>query len=173
MRIAGPSLSRRKITVQVLDDINASIQQFMLMLLATNVLLAILTWLALRAVGLDNAGAWSLAAGLLHVIPYVGPVVLAAAVGTAAFLQFETFTMALTAAGTTLAISAFIGFIVATWMTGKFAKMNSAAVFVALLFWGWLWGMWGLLLAIPIVVTIKVASEMVEPLQPLAELLGQ
>ena len=136
-------------------------------------MLAFLTWLALYAIGLENAGAWALAAGLLHIVPYLGPAVLAAAVGAAALLQFETLGMALAAAGASLAVAAFVGMVVATWMTGKLAKMNSAAVFVALLFWGWLWGMWGLLLAIPIIVTLKVVAEMVESLHPVAELLRQ
>jgi predicted PurR-regulated permease PerM len=51
--------------------------------------------------------------------------------------------------------------------------MNSAAVFISLLFWGWLWGVWGMLLGIPIVVIFKVVAEHVEQLQPVAELLGE
>jgi predicted PurR-regulated permease PerM len=51
--------------------------------------------------------------------------------------------------------------------------MNSAAVFIALLFWGWLWGVWGMLLSVPITVVVKVVSERVEPLQPVAELLAE
>ena len=50
--------------------------------------------------------------------------------------------------------------------------MNSAAVFISLLFWGWLWGIWGLLLSIPIVVIIKVVAQHVEQLRPMNELLG-
>lgn len=171
VRLTGSSLTKRRITVQVLDDINAAIQKFMFMLLTTNTLLALLSWVAFRAIGLENAGAWALAAGLLHFVPYAGPALLAAAVGMAAFMQFETFAMALAVAFTSLGIAAFVGFIVATWMTGKLARMNTAAVFIALLFWGWMWGVWGLLLAIPIVVIVKVAAEMIEQLHPVAELL--
>lgn len=69
VRLAGPSLTRRRITVQVMDDINVSIQQFMFMLVATNTMIAGLSWIAFRFIGLENAGAWALAAGLLHVIP--------------------------------------------------------------------------------------------------------
>jgi predicted PurR-regulated permease PerM len=56
-------------------------------------------------------------------------------------------------------------------MTGKAAKMNAVAIFIALLFWGWLWGAWGVLLAIPILGIVKVVSDRIEELQPLAELL--
>jgi predicted PurR-regulated permease PerM len=171
VRLAGPSLSRRRITLQVMDDINVSIQQFMFMLLATNTLLAGLSWIAFRFIGLENAGAWALAAGLLHVIPYVGSAALAAAIGITAFMQFGSWSMVLATVGAALAIASIVGIVVATWMTGKVARMNPAAVFVALLFWGWLWGVWGLLLAIPIIVSVKVAAELIEQLHPLAELL--
>jgi len=172
VRLSGPSLSERKITVHILDDINGSIQKYMFMLLATNLLVALLSWVAFRLIGLENAGAWAVAAGLLHIVPYLGPGVTAVATGMAAFMQFDSFAMALLAAGASLAIATFVGTFVVTWMTGRIASMNSTAVFVSLLFWGWLWGVWGLLLGIPIIVIVKVVSEHVEALHPVAEVLG-
>jgi predicted PurR-regulated permease PerM len=173
VRITGPALSRRKITVRILDDINASIQRYMLMLLATNVLVGLLTWAALRGVGLENAGAWAVAAGLLHVIPYFGPAVTAAVLGIAAFMQFEVLSTALLVAGASLAIATLVGTLVTTWMTGRIARMNTAAVFISLLFWAWLWGVWGMLLSIPITVIVKVVAQHVEQLETVAELLGE
>jgi predicted PurR-regulated permease PerM len=172
VRLTGPSLTKRKITVHILDDINASIQKYMLMLLATNLLVALLSWIAFRWIGLENAGAWAVAAGLLHIVPYLGPAVTAIATGMAAFMQFESFAMALLVAGASLAIATVVGTFVTTWMTGRIAHMNSAAVFISLLFWGWLWGVWGMLLSIPIIVIVKVVSQHVEQLHPVAELLG-
>ncbi|MDQ5909991.1 MAG: hypothetical protein QG599_2086 [Pseudomonadota bacterium] len=173
VRLTGPSLSSKKITVQILSDINHSIQRYMFMLLMTNVLVALLTWIAFYWIGLDNAGAWAVAAGLLHVIPYLGPGLIAITTGMVAFMQFDSFPMALLVSGVWLMIAIFVGTFVTTWMTGRIAKMNSAAVFISLLFWGWLWGVWGMLLSVPLVVIIKVVSEHVEPLQPVAELLGE
>jgi predicted PurR-regulated permease PerM len=173
VRLTGPSLSKKKITVTILDDINRSIQQYMVMLLTTNVLVGLLAWIAFHWMGLDNAGAWAVAAGMLHVIPYFGPALTAGAVGMAAFMQFDSFSIALQAAGTSVAKATLVGTFIATWMTGKIAKMNAAAIFISLLFWGWLWGVWGLLLAIPIIVIVKVVSQHVEQLQPVAELLGE
>jgi predicted PurR-regulated permease PerM len=172
VRITGPSLSKRKITVKILDDINGSIQKYMLMLLTTNLLVGLLTWTAFHWIGLENAGAWAAAAGLLHIVPYLGPAVTAIATGMAAFMQFDSLAMALLVAGVFLTIATLIGTFVTTWMTGRIANMNSAAVFISLLFWGWLWGVWGMLLSIPIIVIIKVVSQHVEQLHPLAELLG-
>ncbi len=173
VRLAGPTLSRKKITVHILDDINNSIQKYMFMLLVTNVLVGLLTWVALHWMGLENAGAWAVAAGLLHLIPYAGPAFTAAILGMAGFMQFDSLTVGLLIAGASLLIATFVGTFVTTWMTGKFAKMNMAAVFVSLLFWAWLWGVWGMLLGLPIIVIVKVVSQHVEQLHPVAELLGK
>ncbi|WP_265942666.1 AI-2E family transporter [Dechloromonas sp. A34] len=173
VRLTGPSLSRRKITVHLLDDINESIQRYMFMLLATNVLVGLLTWIALRWIGLENAGAWAVAAGLLHIIPYFGPAVAAVGLGMAALIQFDDFATALIVVGASLVIATLVGTFVTTWMTGRIAKMNTAAVFVSLLFWAWLWGVWGMLLSIPITVIIKVVAQHVEELEAVAELLGE
>jgi predicted PurR-regulated permease PerM len=173
VRLAGPSLSHRKITVRILDDINDSIQNYMFMLLVTNLLVALLTWIALSWFGLENAGAWAVAAGLLHLIPYLGSVVTAAVIGMAAFVQFDTLSMMLLMGGTSLVIATVVGHFVTTWMTGRTARMNTAAVFVSLLFWVWLWGVWGMLLSIPIIVIVKVVAQHVEHFSPVAELLGE
>jgi predicted PurR-regulated permease PerM len=172
VRLTGPSMSKKKITVHILDDINGSIQKYMFMLLTTNLLVALLTWLAFRWIGVENAGAWAVAAGLLHIVPYLGPAVTAAVTGMAAFMQFESLSTALLVAGASLAIATVVGTFVTTWMIGRIASMNSAAIFISLLFWGWLWGIWGLLLSIPIIVIVKVVSQHVEQLHPMAELLG-
>jgi predicted PurR-regulated permease PerM len=173
LRISGPSLSKRKITAAILDDIDGSIQNYMLTLLTANLVLGLFTWIAFRWIGLDNAGAWAVAAGVLHFIPYLGPALTALATGMAAFMQFESLSMAVLVAFTSLAIATVVGVGLVTWMSGKMTKMNTTAVFVALLFWGWLWGVWGLLFAIPIMGMLKVFAERIEDLQPLAELLSE
>ncbi|MEO6306578.1 MAG: AI-2E family transporter [Nitrospiraceae bacterium] len=173
VRLTGPSLSDKKITVHILDDINVSIQRYMFTLLVANVLLTLLTWGAFWWIGLDNAGGWAIAAGVLHVIPYLGPALIAVATGMVGFMQFESFSMALLVSGSSLAIATLVGIFVVTWMTGKTAKMNAVSVFIALLFCGWLWGVAGLLLAIPILGIVNVISQHIEELQPLAELLRE
>jgi len=173
VKLTGPSLSKKKITVHILDEINGAIQKYMFMLLLTNMLLALASWIAYRLIGLDNAGAWAVAAGLLHIIPYFGPLVAAAATGLTSFMQFESLSMMLLVTGVSLGLATIVGTFVTTWMTGRATKMNTAAVFISLLFWGWLWGVWGMLLGIPIMVIVKVVSDHVEGLQPIAELLGE
>ncbi|MDO9421202.1 MAG: AI-2E family transporter [Herminiimonas sp.] len=173
VRISGHSLSSRKITVHILDAINTSIQNYMLMLLITNVIFGLMMWIALRWIGLENAGAWAVAAGFLHIIPYFGPLLIVAATSVSAFMQFGTFASVLAVTGATLAVATIVGTFVTTWMTGRIARMNTVAVFVSLLFWTWLWGVWGMLLGIPIIVIIKVISEHIDGWQVIAELLGE
>ncbi len=173
VKITGPSISNKKTAVQIMDEIHDSVQRYMFMLLVTNVMLAFMMWIALSWIGMENAGAWAVAAGLLHIIPYFGPLLITITSGISAFLQFESIPMALLVAGCSLGIATFVGTFVTTWMTGKLVKMNPTAVFVGLLFWGWLWGMWGMLLGIPIIVIVKVISEHVESMNPIAELLGE
>ena len=172
VKIIGDTLSEKKITVAILDEIDSQIQRYMLVLLVSNVLLGIATWLTFVAMGVEQAGAWGIAAGLLHVIPYFGPSLTAIATGLAGFLQFGTVSMALAVGGSTLIISTIIGVGLTTWLAGRASHMNSASVFIGLLFWGWIWGIWGLLLGIPILVIIKVISDHIEGLSPIAELLG-
>ncbi len=172
VRLTGPSLTRKKITVNILDEINNSIQNYMVMLLLTNVLVGLITWGALSWFGLENAGAWAVAAGLMHLIPYFGPLVTALVTGMVAFMQFNSLLIAVSVGGISLLIAAFIGIFVTTWLTGRIAKMNAVAVFISLLFWSWLWGIWGMLLSIPIIVILKVISQHIEQLHPIAELLG-
>jgi predicted PurR-regulated permease PerM len=167
-----PSFTNKRIAVRVLNQVNASIQRYTFMLFITNAMITLLSWAAFRMLGLENAGAWAVAAGLLHVVPYFGVVMIAVVTSLAGFLQFGTLSMGLAVGGSALLIATLVGTFIATWMTGKIAKMNMVAVFVGLLFWGWLWGAWGLLLGAPIMVVVKVLSEHVVGLEAVAELLG-
>lgn len=173
VKITGSSISQKKITVNILIEINSSIQGYMFMLLITNIIVGVLSWMVFRALGLENAGAWAVAAGFLHIVPYFGPIATAAATGMAAYMQFNSILMALLISGASLMIATLIGVFITTWMTGRIAKMNSAAVFIALIFFSWLWGLWGMLLGIPVIVILKVICEHIEHLQPISELLSE
>ena len=87
-------------------------------------------------------------------------------------MQFDSLPMALLVAGANIVIATIVGVFVTTWMTGRIAKMNSAAVFTSLIFFSWLWGLWGMLLGIPVIFILKVICEHIEHLQAIAELLG-
>ena len=172
VQFVGSSLSRKKDAVRILDEIDVQIQRYLLAVLLSNVLLAISTWLAFEALGMAQAGVWGVAAGILHFIPYLGPALIALASGTAGFLESGSLLYGFAVAGVSLLLSGAIGFAFMTWLQSRFARVNAAVLFIALLFFGWLWGVWGLLLGAPVVAIVKVIFDRIDPLKPAGELLG-
>ena len=167
-----PSLSQKKDAVRLLEEIDVQIQRYLLATLGSNVLVGAGTWLAFWALGVEQPGVWGAAAGVLHFIPYLGPVLFAVASGLAAFMQFGTASEALMVAGASLLVATVVGSIALTWVQSRLARLNAAVLFIGLLFFGWLWGVWGLLLGAPLVAIAKVICDRVESLQPAGELLG-
>ncbi|MEP6702420.1 MAG: AI-2E family transporter [Betaproteobacteria bacterium] len=173
VRISGDTLTKKKITVELLEEIDTQIQRYLAVQVATSALFGVLVGLAFFFIGLDNALFWGVAAGLLHLVPYVGPTATVIATALLSYLQFPSLGPALAAVAAVLAIAGAIGFGLVPWLTGKVSDLNAVTVFVALLIWGWLWGIWGLLLGVPIVMALKAVCDRVEAFQPIAELLGQ
>jgi predicted PurR-regulated permease PerM len=172
VKIAGPTLSEKKITLRVLDEITGQIQRYLLVQLSTSILVGVLTWLAFLWIGLEHAAIWGIAAGVFNTIPYLGPVIVTGGTSLVAFLQFGTFGMAFLVAGISLLITSLEGYLLTPWLTGRASRMNPLVVFIGVLFWGWLWGVWGLLLGMPIIMIIKAVCDRVEDLKPIGELLG-
>ena len=173
VKIAGPTLSSKKITLHVLDDISGQIQRYLLVQLFTSILVGVATWLAFLWIGVEHAAIWGIVAGVLKVIPYLGPVIVTAATLVIAFLQFGTFGMAFLVSGVALFITSIEGYLLTPWLIGRASRMSPVVVFSSVLFWGWLWGVWGLLLGVPIIMILKVVCDRVEDLQPVGELLGE
>jgi predicted PurR-regulated permease PerM len=169
----GPSLSRKKDAVHILEEINTQVQRYLLAVLASNVLVGVCTWGAFVLLGMEQSGAWGISAGVLHFVPYLGPVCIAIASAMAAFLQSGSPLYALAVAGVSLVIAGVVGMGFMTWLQSRFARVNAAVLFIALLFFGWLWGLWGLLLGAPLIAIVKVVCDRVESLEPVGELLGK
>ncbi len=173
VKIAGPSLTKKKITLQILEQIDHQIESFLLLQLVTSTVVAVVTWLAFRAIGLEQAGVWGLLAGIFNSIPYFGPVLVTAGTSVVAFMQFGTIHMAALVGGVSLVITSLEGFLLTPWLTSRAARMNAVAVFVGLLFWGWIWNIWGMLLAVPMLMVLKAVCDHVEDLHGVGELLGE
>jgi len=167
------SLARKKEAVRILEEVDVQVQRYLLAMLMSNSLVAVCTWLAFAALGLEQAGVLGVAAGVLHFIPYLGPLLIALISGVAAFLQFNSLLDALAVAGASMVVAGSIGFVFMTWLQSRFARVNAAVLFIALLFFGWLWGVAGLLLGAPLVAIAKVICDRVESLKPVGELLGR
>jgi predicted PurR-regulated permease PerM len=166
------TLSQKKTTVLVLEDIAGSIERFIKIQVLTSTAVALVTWGALWALGLEQAALWGLLAGILNSIPYYGPLLVTAGLSIVAYLQFATIPMTAAVAGVSLLITTLEGFLLTPLLIGRASSMNQVAVFAGLLFWSWVWGVWGILLAVPMMMVIKVICDHVEPLQPVGHLLG-
>ena len=172
IKLAGPRLSSKKITLQALDEITGQIQRYLQVQLFTSALVGLLTGVSLAAIGLENAAVWGVVAGVLNLVPYVGSLVTAAATALVGFLQFGSLNMALAVAGISIVIHTIVGNLITPWLTSRASRMNPVAVFVGLLAWGWLWGVWGLLLGVPILMIVKAVCDRVEDFKPVSEFLG-
>ena len=171
IEIAGPTLSSKKITLQILDAISAQISQYLFVRAVISVIVATATGFALWATGLTQPAVWGLVAGVLNVIPYIGSIAVAGAVGIAAFVQFQSLTMLGVVVGVTVFIACIEAYLVTPWLTSRAAEMNPVAVFVGLAFWGWIWGLPGLLLALPLMMMLKAVGEHIEAFHPVVILL--
>lgn len=170
--LAGPSLDRKKVTLQILEDVNAQIERFLIVQLLASIIVGIATWLAFRALGLEQAGVWGIAAGIFNNVPYFGPVIVGSVIAVVAFMQFGTISMALWVAGVALLITTLEGWLLMPLLTRRAVRVNELAIFVALIFWSFVWGIWGTLLAVPMLVSVKACCDRIAGLKPIGELLG-
>jgi len=173
VRITGPRLSQKKVTLQVLDEITTQIQRYLLVQVFTSVLVGLTTWGAFAWIGLEHAAVWGVAATVLNLVPYLGAVVLAGGAALVGFLQFGAFDAVMLLVVVSLAIHTVCGNLLAPWLTSRASRMNPVVIFVGVLAWGWLWGIWGLLLGAPILMAVKAVCDRVDDLKPIGELLGE
>jgi len=167
------TLSQKKATVTVLEDIAAQIEQFLVIQIFTSGVVAVVTGGVLWAMGLQQAALWGLLAGVLNSIPYYGPLLVTAGLSLVGFLQFGEVGKTAGVAGAALLITTLEGSLLTPTLMSLASSMNQVAVFVGLLFWSWVWGIWGLLIAVPLMMVIKVICDHVERLQPVGHLLGE
>jgi len=173
VKIAGPHLSKKKQTVQILDEINRQIGSFIRVQLATSALVGVATMAALWWLGLQQWIIWGLLAGIFNSIPYLGPVVVTGGLGVVAFLQFDSVSKTANICAVAFLITSLEGFLLTPALMGRAARMNPVAIFVGLLFWSWVWGVWGAVLAVPMLMMLKAVCDHIEELQALGELLGE
>jgi len=172
VKLAGPTLSQKKITVQALDEIHAQIQQYLLVQLATSIVVGVLTGVTFFALGLNHSLVWAILAALTNLIPYLGAVVIGLASAVVGVVQFESLNHGLVVGASSFAIHTLVGNLLTPWWMGRAGRMSAFAVFVSVLVFGWLWGVWGLLLGVPILMVVKSICDRIDDLKPVGEMLG-
>ena len=173
VKIAGPTLTKKKITVQIMDDINKQISNFLRVQVLTSAIVGVATAIVLWWFGVEQFLVWGLLAGIFNSIPYLGPILVSGALAVVAFMQFNDPLRTAYVTGATLAITSLEGWLLTPALMSRAAQMNPVAIFVGLLFWTWIWGVMGTILAVPMLMMLKAIADRVEDLQPVGELLGE
>ncbi|MBT9502144.1 MAG: AI-2E family transporter [Burkholderiaceae bacterium] len=167
----GNDPRRRLAAANALRECGRQVRVYAGVLLFTNVLIALTVWLMFSWAGLPDAAGWGVTAGVLHVVPYLGMVIMTGLGAAEAFLAFDSGSAALAIAGLLLVSSTLIGTVITAFLQGRAARMNAAAVFIGVVLWGGLWGLWGLFLGPVLIVLMKVMAEHSRSAQRLALLL--
>ena len=173
VKLAGPTFARKKITVQALDEITDQIQRYLRVQVLISLIVGVATGLAYWAVGLEHAAVWGVLAMLLNFIPYIGSAVVTAGSALAGFVQFGDFDMGLLLGAIALLLHTISGNLLTPWLTSRTSRLSPVIVFIGVLVFGWLWGLWGLLLGTPVLLMVKAVSDRVDDLKPLGHLMGR
>jgi predicted PurR-regulated permease PerM len=172
VEITGVDRERRRMAATIIDDINRQIQRYLLVLLVTGVIVGLATWLVLVWMAVPQAAGWGLVAGVLNSIPYFGPVIVTGGLFVAALVQGGGVAHALQISAASLVITSLEGWLLTPALMGKAERMSALAVFLGLLLWTWVWGAWGTVLAVPMLVVIKSVADHVGALKPLGRLMA-
>jgi predicted PurR-regulated permease PerM len=172
LEIAGPHLERRRITASIIDDINAQIQRFLLVHLFTAAVVAAATWGVLAWMGVSQAAVWGILAGVFNSIPYFGPIIVSGGLLVVGLMQSGNPMQAIKMAGAALVITSLEGWLLTPPLLGKAERMHVVVVFLGVLLWTWIWGGWGTILAVPMLVVVKSVADHVESLKPVRRLMA-
>jgi predicted PurR-regulated permease PerM len=170
--IAGPNFAKRKITVQALNEITQQVRRYLVVQIVTSIGVGLGTSLVFWAMGMHHVAVWGIVAGVLNLIPYLGSIAVCVLSALAALTQFGSLDQALLVGSVSVILHIISGYIVTPWLTSRTSRLNTVVVFVGMLAWGWLWGVWGLLLGTPIMMAIKAVCDRVDELKAVGELMG-
>jgi predicted PurR-regulated permease PerM len=133
----------------------------------------VVTGVALWWVGMPNSVLWGVVAAVLNFVPYVGAVFNMVILGLAALVSYDTAAQALVVPGVFFVINMIEGNLVTPMILGRRMQLNTVALFIGLVFWWYLWGIPGAILAVPIMAAIKIMCDHIESLTPVGEFLGK
>ena len=171
-RIAGPTFAKRRITVQVMNEISQQIQRYLAVQLFTSVLVGLATGIAFWSLGMKHVAVWGIVAAVLDLIPYLGSLTLATASSVVALTQFGSIEKAALVGSICIGLHIVSGNILTPYLTSRASRLSTIVIFLGVLAWGWLWGVWGLLLGTPILMIMKAVCDRVDDLKAVGELLG-
>ena len=167
-----PTFRGMRDAVEVARAIEGGVSSYLFTVTMINAALGVAEGLAMWALGVPNPALWGLMAAVLNYIPFLGPMIGTIIVGMVALAEFETVGAAAVVPMVYLGITTLEGNFITPAIFGRSMSLNPVMVMVALVFWGWIWGIGGALLAVPFLAAAKIACDRLERLQPLGRFLG-
>ena len=172
LRASGTHRRHRARFRRILEQSCHQVRMYVVIVLVTNVAIGLASWPAFYFLGFEHAALWAFFAGLVHVVPYIGSLAIASAAGLFHYIGSPDVLESIWIFVLVLVLASLIGTLLPTWLQSRTSSMNQVAVFIGIMFWGWMWGLWGLFLGAPIVVIAKVVCDNVTALRGTARLLG-
>lgn len=169
---ALPTFGDRRKGMRIAHDVEREVSRYLATITAINILLGIVVGSLMAIVGLPNPVLWGIAAAILNYVPILGALTGVAIVAVVALVSMQTTAEALIAPGLYLACTVIEGQIITPALVGNRIRINSIAIVLAVAFWGWMWGVVGILVAVPLLIVTRVIANHVEGLGGLRELLG-
>lgn len=167
-----PRLSDKRRAVEIARQIESDVSTYLVTITIINVGLGLATWGLLTLVGAPNPLLWGVLATVTNYIPYLGALIMYAVLTMVGFLSFDTLGQSLLVPGVFAGLNLLESYLVTPMVLGRRLTLNPVVIFLGLTFWGWLWGITGALLAVPIMVVVKIICDHSEPLAPIGEFLG-
>ena len=167
-----PTLTEKKRALHTVYDVEKRVSRYLLTIATINAVLGILVGTYLTVLGLPSAYIWGIAAFMLNFLPYIGGFAGVLLVAGFSLVTFDTIGYAMLAPIGYLTLTLLEGQIITPWLVGLRLEINTVAVFLTVVFWGWLWGIPGALVAVPFLVVFKVVCENFEPLHTIGNFLS-
>ena len=167
-----PRLADRQRAETIAREMEGQISAYLLLTTMINGVFGVVVALALWLMGMPNPMLWGAVAAVTNFIPYLGSVLCTAVIALAALLAFDDVWWALLVPTVFFLLNTLEGYVITPMVMGRRFTLDPALLFVGLLFWWFVWGTPGALLAVPMMAAFKIFCERVESLQPLAAFLG-
>lgn len=167
-----PTLSDKKTAVGIAHDIESQVSRYLFTITAINACLGVAVGTAVGLLGLANPVMWGVMVALLNFVPYLGALTGIICMTIGAVLSFDSLGYALIFPAVYLACGTLEGSFITPWVMGRSLTLNPVIILFSLTFWGWMWGIVGIILAVPILAAFKIFCAHIKPMEPLAEFLS-
>jgi predicted PurR-regulated permease PerM len=167
-----PTLSDKKTAVGIAHDIESHVSRYLFTISTINACLGLAVGTAVGLLGLRNPVMWGVMVALLNFVPYLGALTGIICMTIGAVLSFDSLGYALIFPAVYLAFGTLEGSFITPWVMGRSLTLNPVIILLSLTFWGWMWGIVGIILAVPILAAFKIFCSHIKPMEPLAEFLS-